>query len=160
MRLRVATACAVAALGGAALGAPAAPAPPEDPMLIEHAANAAYLAAINSNRVVTMIADLTDDVVYQPPNEPEVAGKAAVRKWLTDRVAAGRFHWQKTPIAFTVSGDWAFERFAYRLVNIDKTTAVASTDFGKGVSVFHHDADGKWRVAIDSWSSSLSMPKE
>jgi ketosteroid isomerase-like protein len=156
--LRIA-ACAVAALATAAPGVKAAPVASSDPAIVEPAAHGAYLAAINSNRVVTLLADLTDDVVYQPPNEPEVAGKAAVRKWATDYVAAYRFHWQKTSIGFTVSGDWAFERYAYRVVNTDKTTGVASTDFGKGVNVFHHDADGKWRVAIDSWSSSLRAPK-
>jgi ketosteroid isomerase-like protein len=38
--------------------------------------------AINSNDTETLMAELTDDIVYQAPNEPEIVGKDAVRKWV------------------------------------------------------------------------------
>ena len=55
-----------------------------DAKLIEAAAHEGYVTAINSNDVETLMADLTDDIVYQAPNEPEIIGKAAVRKWVAD----------------------------------------------------------------------------
>ena len=45
-----------------------------DSKSIEQAAHAAYVAAINSNDVDTLLADLTDDIVYQSPGEPEIVG--------------------------------------------------------------------------------------
>jgi hypothetical protein len=36
---------------------------------------------------------------------------------------------------------------------------VVSTDVGKGINIFHHDPDGRWRVAVDGWSSDLSAGK-
>jgi hypothetical protein len=48
---------------------------------IEAAAHGAYVDAINSNNLKTLVADLTDDIVYQSPGEPEIFGKAAVRQW-------------------------------------------------------------------------------
>ena len=105
------------------------------------------------------MADLTGDVVYQSPNEPDVVGKAAVRQWASDYIGAYRFHWDTTSIGFMVSGDWAFEHYAYKVTNTDKKTGAVSADDGKGVNIFHHDADGKWRVAIDSWNSNLPPPK-
>jgi ketosteroid isomerase-like protein len=133
--------------------------PQADTKAIEAQAHGDYLAAINNNNLETLMADLTDDVVYQSPNEPELVGKAAVGKWAADYIGAYAFKWEKTSIGFTVAGDWAFERYAYKVANTDRKTGAVSTDQGKGVNVFHHDADGKWRVAIDGWSSSLPAPK-
>ncbi len=105
------------------------------------------------------MADLTADVVYQSPNEAEVRGHKAVRAWAQAYVEAYRLPWDKTLIGFAVSGSWAFERYTYKVSNTDKKSGVTSTDEGKGVNIFHHDKDGKWRVAIDSWNSDLPPPK-
>jgi ketosteroid isomerase-like protein len=120
---------------------------------IEKAAHGDYVAAINSNDVDTLMSDLTDDIVYQAPGAPEVIGKTAVKAWVAGYFGAYRTQWQKTSIGFTVSGDWAFERYTYRSTDTDKTTGAVATDVGKGINVFRRGADGKWRVAIDGWSS-------
>lgn len=63
------------------LGACAASSPsgaPADIKAIEKAAHDGYVAAINSNDVDTLMAVMTDDIVYQAPGAPEVVGKAAV----------------------------------------------------------------------------------
>src|SRR5215475_13656712 len=60
---------------------------------IEEAAHGAYVTAINSNNVDILLADLTDDIVYQSPGEPEIIGNfiptrsspAASRKCRTRR---------------------------------------------------------------------------
>lgn len=130
----------------------------EDPKAVEAKAHGAYVAAINSNDLETLVADLTDDVVYQSPHEPEVQGKDAVRKWAAGYFAAYRTTWEKTPLSFKVSGDWAFERYAYSVKDVDKKTGVATTDKGKGINVFKRGEDGKWRVAIDGWSSDIAIP--
>jgi ketosteroid isomerase-like protein len=120
---------------------------------IEDAAHGAYVAAINSNDVDTLLADLTDDIVYQSPGEPEIVGKAAVRKWLEAYFGADRTHWEKTSIGFVVSGDWAFERYTYKSTDTDKKTGAVAHDTGKGINIFRRGSDGRWRVAIDGWSS-------
>lgn len=124
-----------------------------DVRAIEEAAHGGYVAAINSNDVDTLMADLTDDVVYQLPGSPEIAGKVAVRKWVSDYFGAYRTKWEKTSIGFTVSGDWAFERYTYRSTDTDRTTGAVTTDVGKGINIFRRGSDGKWRVAVDGWSS-------
>jgi ketosteroid isomerase-like protein len=148
-RVAIATA---AMLGGCTAHSPAA-----DPKAIGAAAHGAYVEAINSNNVDTLMADLTDDIVYQSPNEPEIVGKQAVRKWAQAYVDAYKFHWDKTSLDFVVSGDWAFERYAYKATNTDRKTGEVTHDTGKGINIYHHDADGKWRVARDGWSSDLPV---
>lgn len=120
---------------------------------IEREAHDAYVSAINSNDVETLLGDLTDDVVYQSPGEPEIVGKAAVRKWLAGYFGTTRTHWEKTSIGFVVSGGWAFERYTYKSTDTDKKTGAVTTDTGKGINIFRRGSDGRWRVAIDGWSS-------
>ena len=132
---------------------PASVPPAASTEAVEHAAHGGYVAAINSNDVETLMGSLTDDIVYQAPGAPEVVGKAAVRKWVAGYLAAYRIRWEKTSIGFTVSGDWAFERYTYKSTDTDKKNGTVTTDIGKGINVYRRGADGKWRVAIDGWSS-------
>ncbi len=60
---------------------------------------------------------------------------------------------EKTSIGFTVSGDWAFERYTYKSTDTDKKSGAVTTDIGKGINIYRRGADGKWQVAIDGWSS-------
>jgi ketosteroid isomerase-like protein len=136
----------------------AAPARADDTAAIGRAALDAYVAAINSNDVETLMASLTDDVVYQPPNAPELVGKAAVRAMIAGYYAGYKGHWEKTAIGFTVNGDWAFQRFTYTSRNTDRKTGAVVTDTGKGLVIFRRGADGIWRVAIDGWSSDQPVP--
>jgi ketosteroid isomerase-like protein len=101
-----------------------------------------------------LVADLTDDIVYQSPGEPEIVGKAAVRKWIAAYFGSIRTHWEKTSISFIVSGDWAFERYTYKSTDTDKKTGTVSSDVGKGINIYRRGSDGRWRVAIDGWSSN------
>ena len=52
-----------------------------------------------------------------------------------------------------MAGDTAFERYSYKSTDTDRKTGQVTTDTGKGINVFRKGQDGKWRVAIDGWSS-------
>lgn len=129
-------------------------APEVDLAAVEAAAHGSYVAAINSNDAEKLKSVLTEDVVYQAPGAPEMVGKDAVGKWVAGYFAAYQAKWEKTSIGFTVSGDWAFERYTYKSVDTDRKTGKVTTDEGKGINIYHKDSDGQWRVAIDGWSSN------
>lgn len=120
---------------------------------IEAAAHGGYVDAINTNDAEKLRAILTDDVVYQAPGAPEIVGKAAVGEWVAGYFAAYQTKWEKTSLGFTVSGDWAFERYTYKAIDTDRKTGAVLTDVGKGINIFRKGADGQWRVAVDGWSS-------
>ena len=141
-----------AALALAATGCSKAQ-PDVDVKAIEEVAHGTYVAAINSNDTDTLLAGLTDDIVYQAPGASEVVGKAAVREWVKGYFDAYQTKWEKTSLGFTVSGDWAFERYTYKATDTDRKTGAVTTDIGKGINIFHRESDGKWRVAVDGWSS-------
>ncbi len=116
-----------------------------------HRAHEAYVAAINSNDLDTLMGMLTDDVVYMSAHEPPTVGKDAVRPWVESYLAAYTTHWDKPVQEFVVAGDWAFERYAYTSTDTPLDGGDPVTDTGWGLVIYHHDPDGTWRVARDAW---------
>jgi ketosteroid isomerase-like protein len=116
-----------------------------------HQAHDAYVTAINSNDLDTVLGVLTDDVVYLSAHEAPMVGKAAVRPWLEGYLKTYRTHWDKPVKEFIVNGAWAFERYSYTSTDTPIAGGDAVTDTGWGLVIYHRDADGKWRVARDAW---------
>ena len=112
-----------------------------------------YLAAINANDAAAVLALLTDDAVYLPPNAPAVAGTAAIRPWLEGYFAAYRTHWEKTTRELVTAGDWALEYAVERVTDTPVGGGAAVEDVCKGLIVYRRQADGTWKVAKDMWNS-------
>jgi ketosteroid isomerase-like protein len=116
-----------------------------------HQAHEAYVTAINSNNLDSLLAVLTEDVVFLPAGEAPMVGKPAVRPWLEAYLRAFRTHWDKPVMEFVVNGDWAFERYSYESSDTPLAGGAPVVDTGWGLVIYHHDADGTWRVARDAW---------
>lgn len=123
-----------------------------------HKAHDAYVEAINSNDIAKLMAVLTDDIVYMAPNSPRMSGKAEVEPWGKGYFEAYTTKWEKTSLEFVVAGDWAFEQYAYKVTDTPKAGGAPIEDVGKGINIYHHDADGVWRVARDAWNSDKPLP--
>ena len=121
-------------------------------------AHEAYTTAINSNNLDSLAAMFTDDVVFLAAHAPPVVGKPAVRKWAEDYLQAFTTHWNKTSQEFVTAGDWAFERYSYKSTDTPKAGGAAVEDTGWGLVVYHHDSDGKWRVARDAFGTDTPLP--
>ena len=128
----------------------------QDLAAIEQAAHGTFVDAINSNDTETLMAVLTDDVAFQYPGT-ELVGKDAVREWVQAYYDAYTTRWEKTSHGFTVDGDTAWERYSYKATDTDRSTGAVTTDTGKGMNVFRRGEDGKWRVALDGWSSDAAV---
>lgn len=116
-----------------------------------HQAHEAYVTAINSNNLESLLGMLSEDVVFLSAHEPVMVGKAAVRPWLEAYLKAYRTHWDKPVQEFVVNGDWAFERYSYTSTDTPMAGGNPMTDTGWGLVIYHRDSDGKWRVARDAW---------
>jgi uncharacterized protein (TIGR02246 family) len=112
-----------------------------------------YLAAINANDAAAVLALLTDDAVYLPPNEPAVAGTAAIRPWLEGYFTAYRTHWEKETRELVAAGDWAMEYAAERVKDTPVGDGEALEDVYKGHIIYRRQQDGTWKVAKDMWNS-------
>jgi ketosteroid isomerase-like protein len=91
--------------------------------------------------------------VYLSPGEPAMVGKQAVRPWLEAYLTAYTTHWDKPVQEFVVNGDWAFERYSFKSKDTPKGVGAVVEGSGWGLVIYHHDGDGKWRVARDAWGS-------
>ena len=123
-----------------------------------HLAHEAYTTAINSNNLDSLTGMFTDDVVFLAAHAPPIVGKPAVRKWAQHYLEAFTTHWDKTSQEFEVAGQWAFERYSYKSTDTPKAGGAAFQDTGWGLVIYHHDADGKWRVARDAFGTDTPLP--
>lgn len=123
-----------------------------------HHAHEAYVLAINSNNLDSILDMLTEDVVFLSAHEPPMVGKDAVRPWVTAYLKEFKTHWEKASLEFVVTGEWAFERYSYKSTDTPLAGGAAVQDTGWGLVIYHHDEDGKWRVARDAWSTDHPIP--
>jgi ketosteroid isomerase-like protein len=151
VRVRYVVAAVTVILLSAACGTPTQRPATSSADAAAHQAHEAYVTAINSNDLATLLDMLTDDVVFLSAHEPVMVGKAAVRPWLEAYLKAYKTHWDKPVQEFVVNGDWAFERYSYTSIDTPIAGGSPATDTGWGLVIYHHDADGKWRVARDAW---------
>ena len=121
-------------------------------------AHEAYTTAINSNNLDSLTGMFTDDVVFLAAHAPPIVGKPAVRKWAQDYLEAFTTHWDKTSQEFEVAGQWAFERYSYKSTDTPKAGGAPVQDTGWGLVIYHHDTDGKWRVARDAFGTDTPLP--
>jgi ketosteroid isomerase-like protein len=118
-----------------------------------HKAHENYVRVINSNNTDSVTSMLTDDVVFLAAGEKPLVGKAAVRAWVDAYYKAFHTRWDKPVQEFVISGDYAFERYSYTSTDtpVGDLASGGVVDTGWGLVVYHHDADGTWRVARDAF---------
>jgi ketosteroid isomerase-like protein len=118
-----------------------------------HAAHDAYVDAINSNNVDNLMATVTDDVVYLPPNSAAIVGKSEVGPWVEGYFEAFQTEWVKKTMEFVVQGDLAYEWYQYQVTDTARDGGEVSTDSGNGINIYRRGADGTWRVSRDAWAT-------
>ena len=116
-----------------------------------HQAHLNYVSAINSNNIDSLLAMLTEDVVYLPAGEPVIVGKDAVKPWIAGYFNAYRTEWVEQIQEIVVMGNWAFERHSAQSRDSSYTDGQVYTSSSWGLVIYHFDTDGNWRVARDAW---------
>lgn len=122
-----------------------------------HIAHEKYLAAINANDPVALLATVTDDIVFIAPNSPVMVGKAEVGPWVRSYFDAVETSWEKTSVEFVVAGNWAFQRYTYKSVDLPRGGGETHVDTGNGINIYRLGSDAVWRVARDAWASDGFM---
>lgn len=116
----------------------------------------AYVEAINSNDIDAVMALLADDIVFQAPGEKELIGADAVRAWGGGFFEAYDAKWDKREVGFETTGDHAISRYVYDATYTPRDGGEAMTEAGKGTCVYRRDAEGNWKLMIDSWSTDAA----
>ena len=124
-----------------------------------HLAHDRYLAAINANDPVAFLATVTEDIVFIAPNTPAMVGKAEIEPWVRGYFDAVETSWEKTSLEFVIAGDWAFERYAYKLVDSPRDGGDTYIETGNGINIYRLGTDEVWRVARDVWATDGVIPE-
>jgi ketosteroid isomerase-like protein len=93
----------------------------------------------------------TDDAMVLPPNRPMVTSKTGIRDlWKGFLESLADINWKTSRVEMAKSGDMGCLIGTYTM-----TTKDGGKDTGKYCEVWKKQADGKWKVAADMFSSDL-----
>jgi ketosteroid isomerase-like protein len=105
-------------------------------------------AAKDLDKTVSFYAD---DAVCLPPNQPPVTSEGGIRNlWKGFFSNLADISWKTTRIEMAKSGEIGYLIGTYAMTMKDGTK-----DAGKYCEIWKKEADGKWKVAVDMFSSDL-----
>jgi uncharacterized protein (TIGR02246 family) len=122
---------------------------------IDDATQTAMNAAL-ARDFATWAALFLEDAVINPPNEPAVKGRAAIRAWLEKFPPMTEFKLNNEKVE-------GREDLAYLLGTYSMTITPSGVpgpvkDSGKYVTIMRRQPDGRWLCAVDMFSSDLPPP--
>jgi len=98
-----------------------------------------------------------DDAVINPPNEPAVKGRAAIRTWLEKFPPITEFKLNNEKVEG--GEDLAYVRGTYTMTITPPGAPGPVKDSGKFVTIVRRQPDGRWLCAVDMFSSDLPPPQ-
>ena len=108
-------------------------------------------AAKDLDKTVSFYAD---DAVVLPPNQAAVTTKDGIRNlWKGFLDSLTEISWKTSRVEMAKSGD-----MGYLIGTYEMTLKDGSKDKGKYCEVWKKQADGKWKVSTDMFSSDLPAP--
>jgi uncharacterized protein (TIGR02246 family) len=97
-----------------------------------------------------------DDAVVNPPNEPAVKGRAAIRAWLEKFPPITEFKINNEKVEGRE--DLAYVLGTYTMTITPPGAPGPVKDSGKFVTIVRRQPDGRWLAAVDMFSSDLPPP--
>jgi uncharacterized protein (TIGR02246 family) len=94
-----------------------------------------------------------DDAVINPPNEPAVKGRSAIRAWLEKFPPLTEFKLNNEKVEGRE--DLAYVLGTYTITITPPGAPGPVKDSGKFVTVVRRQPDGRWLCAVDMFSSDL-----
>jgi ketosteroid isomerase-like protein len=122
---------------------------------IDEATQTAVKAALAKD-FATWAALFLDDAVINPPNEPAVKGRAAIRVWLEKFPPITEFKLNNVKVEGRE--DLAYVLGTYTMTIEPLGAPGPVKDSGKFVTVLRRQPDGRWLAAVDMFSSDLPAP--
>lgn len=142
--------------------APAPAADLADARRAVRAADSAFAAAAAAEDLEGSVSSLTEDGIMFVPDQPPVIGRAAVRAYMRESFAIPHFSisWTTDTVVVASSGDmaWSYARSRYTFPAKSGAPDAVDTAYGKGISLWRRDPDGRWRATADIWNGAPQLP--
>jgi uncharacterized protein (TIGR02246 family) len=125
-------------------------------------ADSLFAAAAAAHDLEASVTSLATDAIMFPPDQPPVIGRAAIREYMRESFATPHFSvtWTTDTVIVAAGGDMAysFARSRYTFPGRSGAAGAVDTAYGKGVSVWRRDTDGRWRTVADIWNGAPTLP--
>ena len=118
----------------------------------------AFLAGMRANDCNALLALVTANVVFAPPNTPTASGQAAVRSWcepIFKQVKTTAVSVSERDV--DIAGDWAIEHGSFDWTVTPLAGGSPQRDLGRVIAIWHREPDGSWKLARDLWNSSVPV---
>jgi ketosteroid isomerase-like protein len=108
------------------------------------------------DRVVSYWAD---DALVLPPDQPTMAGKAAIREFVraSREIPGFSITWEPEKASISDDGKLGYLVERNRVTFVD-AKGVAQTQHGKAITVWRKDTAGAWKCVIDMWNNNPKVP--
>jgi uncharacterized protein (TIGR02246 family) len=101
----------------------------------------------------TFAAVFVEDAISNPPNEPAVKGRAAIRSWAEKLPPITAF--EGTNVKVEGRDDLAYVMGTYTMTIAPPGAPGPIKDSGKFVQIYLKQPDGSWLIAVDIFNSDL-----
>ncbi len=132
---------------------------PSNALQAVNEADTALQKAVVENNLEGIVSFYAEDAVLLPTAEPVVVGKSAIRKEWQHILSIPDLQSQtaRTKTEVSSSGDMAYTMGTYLSTMLGEDGNPA-TEPGKWLSVWKRQADGSWRIVVDTYNTDIPPP--
>lgn len=106
----------------------------------------AWVEAVNGTDLEAYADVVCRDLVWLPPGQDAIEGRAAFRRWLAPFFEQYDYEFSVTGTAFRVAGTWAVEKGRFRSVMTSVDGGATMEHSGRFLALWRRDDDGVWRI--------------
>ena len=114
-----------------------------------------WARAAASGDVDRILSYWADTAIVLEPDRPALVGKKAIRQMVegTARIPSFSITWEPERAWVSLTGDvgYLIER---NKVSFADSSGKVHTQYGKAVTVWTKDANGKWKNVVDTWNAN------
>ncbi len=101
-----------------------------------------------------VVAVLTEDAVWMPPNEPAREGRADIQEWLSPHTVTD---FEVAALETEGRSGFAYTRGRFSITFTAEGMAESVSDTGKYVEIWRKEPDGSWLIDQVIWNSDLPL---
>jgi uncharacterized protein (TIGR02246 family) len=115
--------------------------------------DANWLAAATARDLERVLPFWADDATILPPGAPTIAGKEAIRQYVSGAFATPGFSitWKTEKVELSKSGDMAYSSGIDR-ISVTTPDGKSVTEENRGVAIWKKQPDGSWKCVLDVMS--------
>jgi ketosteroid isomerase-like protein len=112
-----------------------------------------WAKTVATRDVETIAAYWSDSAIMFPPGQAPLAGRAAIKQYVTEAMKIPNFSisWEPKSATVAASGDigWLVERNSVTYADAKGNLV---TEHGNGITTWRKDASGAWKCVLDIWN--------